>query len=218
MKRIVSIALVLAALILVAAACAPAGSAAPPAYDILYYFDDFYSTDPYVRSALDAAGHTVTQTSDASVFDAELGSGAYDLAIVLNQNDDLAIDTVALDAYVADGGRVIATDWTMTDSFAAIFDTSFTGTTNRNTVDLSDALARGITDPVTLQNPGWGTYSMGLAPLAGGATACVFGNGDSCVVLGNSGRTAFVGFLADTLPADAGPPFWTNLVAEVGAN
>jgi len=52
---------------------------------------------------------------------------------------------------------------------------------------------------------------MGLAPGEEGESLCTFDGGDSCVVVGNDGRSALLGMLADALPEDRGEAFWRNL-------
>lgn len=223
MKRKVPFVLSIAGLILVLAACV---QSAPPAvtFDVLYFFDAYadataettYST-AFV-DGIESEGHAVTTATDGADFDTKLASGNYDVAVYFNQSTvDFAIDEAAFQVFVDDGGRAILTDWSQTAAVATTFDASYTGNTNETSADLAAALSTGITDPMTLTNPSgtWGTFSMGLTAEAGGTSACTFGNGNSCLVFGNDGRTALLGFLADTLPEADAADFWANVIAEM---
>ena len=197
--------------------------AAPPSdvdFDVLYYYDLYldssYSTS--LVNGVEADGHVVTETTSAATFDTELASGAYDVAIVLVQDGAVAIDTTAFETFIADGGRAVFVDWTRTASIATVFDASYTGVTGESSADLSGSMTTGITDPMTLTNPGWGTFSFGLTAETGGTSSCTFGNGDSCLVFGNEDRTAILGFLADTLPQADAEQFWINLMAVIEAS
>jgi hypothetical protein len=164
------------------------------------YFDDFSHGDR-MAAALSALSGTVTTTtaSSPSDFTTKLASGGYDLAIFFEQDfsgTDYNAAFAALATYIAGGGRAIADDWTRNNTHSAVFDTTFTGGRNQTSFSVTDpGLASGITNPVMLFNPGWGTFAT---DLGGGISAAVFPNSTSAIVSGNGGRSLFNGFLNDT--------------------
>lgn len=188
------------------------------AANVLFFVDYMVGVD-YVTPALAAGGHTVTTAIDWSDFNAKLASGSWDLAIALNQDYTLYADLTTLSNYIAGGGRVIFTDWKRTPSFAALFNAAYTAAYNMTPTTLTDpALLVGIANPVALSNPGWGLWSMGMTPLAGGTSLGTFPNGDSSIVTSNANRTVILGFLSDTLPEADGQQFWENLINFVLGN
>jgi len=183
---------------------------------VLLYYDSIASADDNVTPALDANGFAVTFTTVAATFDTEVAGGDYDLVIAMVQNVSIAIDLPTLTTFVDAGGRAIGADWNATAGFADVFDASFSGATNLTTADLEvPALAEGITDPITLESSTWTTYSTGLTAGVGGSSECAFENDDSCLVSGNEGRTAILGFLMDTIPGADDQTFWENLTLYV---
>lgn len=183
---------------------------------VLLYYDSISSADDNVTPALDANGFAVTFTTTAATFDTEVAGGGYDLVIAIAQSNGIAIDLPTLATFVDDGGRAIGADWSQTAGFADVFDASFSGATNLTTADLdAPALAEGITDPIALTSSAWFTYSTGLTAGVGGSSACTFENDDSCLVSGNEGRTAMLGFLMDTIPGADDQTFWENLTLYV---
>jgi hypothetical protein len=197
------------------------------AQNILYFADYNIGTDRMAQ-ALSALPYTVTTASSPTDFASRLGAGGFDLAVFLQQNSSgSAYDAAfaALDTFVSNGGRAIADDWTRNPAHIDGFGASFTGTTNYTQLTVTDpTLAAGVTNPVTLNNPGWGVFSYGLSPTTG-SSAAQFGPGPigpmsiagpSAIVIGNEGRTIFNGFLADTfeglVPVDinVGTQLFTN--------
>ncbi len=97
---------------------------------------------------------------------------------------------------MAAGGRSIYTDWSRDSNYAPLFGAQWTGGINQNTMTVLDpALAAGITNPISLINPGWGVYSMDVNGDSIGAT---FGDGNGAIAFGISGRSITNGFLTDT--------------------
>lgn len=180
-------------------------------------FVDSYAGSNYVTPALSALGYGITVASSQGDFDTQLAVGSFDLAVNMIQSNYYSGDIIVLHEYIAQGGRVVAADWTQNASLATALDASFTKNVNQTVADFAAPLDRGITDPLTLGNPGWGTFSTGLSPDAGGVSYCEFGNADSCLVLGNSGRTALLGFLSDAPPASEGQQLFENIFSLVGA-
>lgn len=181
------------------------------AANVLYYVD--LNHFDYVTPALAAGGHTVTTATSWADFNTKLASGAYQLAIGLNQNTALGADLTIMTNFVNGGGRIIFTDWTLTASFATLLKGSYAGGSNQNSLNFTaPALAAGIVNPQPLTNPGWGLYSFGEAPTGSGTSLCTFPDTSSCLVSANSGRTLLLGFLADTPSAADGVRLWQNLI------
>jgi len=176
------------------------------------YFEN--SPSAYIPAALEANGFEVNDVTAPDLISVtnELTAGGYDLAVVLFPNDSSEPAFVtALEGFVTDGGHVVFAEYSPTADIATLFDASYSGTSNLTTADLDPPLDAGITDPVTLDGAGYGTYSNGLTVEDGGTSLCTFENDDSCFVLGNDGRTALLGFLGDTIPEADGQTFWENL-------
>lgn len=179
---------------------------------VLFYADGFSSGGDNVTPALDANGFEVTSTTASATFDTEVGAGDYDLVIALVQNVAPAIDIPALSTFVDGGGRAIGADYNQTASFATVFDATFTGATNPTTATLSSsALSEGLTNPIVLDDSDWGIYATGLATDGSSVSLCAFENTDSCVVSGNEGRTALLGFLTGSVPEVDEQTLWENL-------
>ncbi|MBL8587791.1 MAG: PEPxxWA-CTERM sorting domain-containing protein [Methylobacteriaceae bacterium] len=98
-------------------------------------------------------------------------------------------------AGVSGGGRLIYTDWRQAGLDGAVF----TGGVNETSLTLGLLFGAGIVSPLAVTNPGWGTFSMGLAAGPGAIVAATFGNGQGAIVVGSSGRTIVNGFLSDTV-------------------
>lgn len=167
------------------------------ATSVLYRNDYNVGTD-IMDEALTATGDAVTQTSG--------NLGAFTLSnynIVVYANQDLSIpfgDLAALNTYIAGGGKVIFDDWTQSDGFNG--GELFTGNNNLNVITLTSLFSSGIGAPLDVVNPGWGIFSTGMTALAGAVSAGTFENGDSAIVVGNSGRTIVNGFLTDTVDSE----------------
>ena len=182
---------------------------------VLFFADSFSLGGDNVNPALEANGFAVTFTDSAGTFDTEV-AGDYDLAIALTQDVGLAIDLPTLTSFVDAGGRAIGADWNRTAGFATIFDATYTGATNPATADLSvAALSQGIVNPIVLDDTDWGIYATGLATDGASVSLCTFDIGESCLVLGNDGRTALLGFMTGTVPEDDEQTFWENLTLYV---
>ncbi len=177
---------------------------AAEAQDILYCRDSIAGTDAMEGALADyvAAHPTATVTThleDGSLAgcEASIGSTSYDLVIVAVQGSG-PYPTPSFDAYVTGGGRAIFTDWTREASHSALFDASYTGEINATTLTVLAPHDAGVTpNPVTLANPGWGTFSMTLAPDVGATSIASLGTG-SGAVLSASGNTIINGMLFDT--------------------
>jgi hypothetical protein len=177
---------------------------------ILYHADTFLGTD-YLGQAM--RPYNVTYAHSWSDFNEKLDSGAFDLAIALVQNWYEYPDADIMANHVHRGGRVIYTDWTRDFRFHELFEFEFTGRSNSTAMTLQPPLDDGLSNPVYLINPGWRFYSMGLRPAGNGTSLCTFQeSGDSCLVVGNEGRTVVLGFLADVPFASGGEQLFSNIM------
>ncbi len=177
---------------MLAGAALIAVSASAGAASLLYRNDYNLGTD-YLGNAISASSYSVTTTSsDLSAFTLS----SFDVVVYANQNTSVpGGDLARLNLYVSGGGRVIFNDWTGN----AFGGASVTGNSNLGTLTVGAQFNAGIAGPLAVINPGWGTFSLGLA---GGTTAGTFENGDSAIVIGNSGRTIYNGFLSDTVASE----------------
>jgi hypothetical protein len=213
-RRILVRALVLLASLAVLAGCGTVPE--PGAPRVLYFVDGFAELrDPFVLDALWANGYLVRKVEDAEAFQEGLRLGGIDLAILLVQEDRPDLDLAAIDAFVDRGGRAIVADWRQDDGLAAPFEARYGGDTNLVSADLEDpVLGADLPSTLRLVNPGWNVFSMSLEAAGRGVSLCTFAqSGDSCLVLGNRGRTAILGFVADALPLEQGETFFRNLTA-----
>jgi hypothetical protein len=136
------------------------------AANVLYYADYFIGTN-YVVPALTAGGHTITTASDWSDFDTRLAGGSFDLAVAIIQNNAAGPSVTPLTNFLDAGGRAVLIDWRRNASLGALFGATYTGTNNQSQMTIRSAtISGGITSPVTLLNPGWGIFSMGMRPTA----------------------------------------------------
>lgn len=158
------------------------------------YRNDFSLATDRMAQALASLGLTVTNaTGDLSSFTL----GNYDLVVYAAQNMPApGSDIAALNSFIAGNGRVIFSTWT---GSPPTMGASYNGTSNNASLTVGGPFGTGITSPVTLTNPGWGIFSLGMA-AAGGTVAGTFGDGSAAIVIGNGGRTVINGFLTDTLP------------------
>lgn len=186
-----------------AAATASLLAGAANAATVLYRNDFNLATDQ-MAAALSALGYTVT-TTNGNLSSFTLSN--YDIVVYANQNSGVpGGDITALNSYIAGNGRVLFQTW---DGTAPSLGASFTGNNNQTSVTVGTLFGTGITNPLTLTNPGWGVFSMGLAATTGTAEG-LFANGNAAIVVGNGGRTIINGFLTDTL---AGSQLYQNQLA-----
>jgi hypothetical protein len=183
------------------------------ASNILYFNDDNVGTDRMAEALADLSGtYGITTVTTSSDFATQIATGNYNLGIFMVQNwgsSTFADGINALGTFVATGGRSIYTDWSMDNNYAALFGAQWTGVYNQDTITVSDpALAAGITNPISLYNPGWGVFSM---DVGGASIAATFGNGEGAIAFDMSGRSITNGFLTDTFNDGAqGVQLYTN--------
>jgi MYXO-CTERM domain-containing protein len=177
---------------------------APRAFaaDVLYCNDRNLTTDR-MRAALTSLGGTITLTSTTSITtcESQVALGGWELVILAIQNSSYSTPT--FNAYVTAGGYAILQDWTRDSTRGSLFNVTYSGSNLSSVTITSATLASGLaSNPFSLTNPGWGTYSMPMVGT-GGATQMGTFSANSSVVLGSSGRTIVNGFLTDTGPTSA---------------
>ncbi len=157
------------------------------------YRNDFNIGTDQMDAALTALGFTVTATNGSL---ASFTLSDFDIVVYAAQDSSAgASDIAALDSYILSNGRVLFQTWT---SGNPSLGADQTGTENESSLTVGALFDTGLTNPLTLTNPGWGVYSLGLSATSG-AVAGTFGNGQAGIIVGNSGRTIWNGFLTDTL-------------------
>lgn len=177
------------------------------------YFSDYSLQTNALDTAIDNLSLARTNAVDEADFVTQLGAGGWDVVVLLVQNNPQVAAQTALEGWVIGGGKSIYADWTLNASTALVFNAAFTSNVNNSSITHGGSMYfAGASDPMTLSNPGWGIYSLGLSALAGGTGVGMFENGDAASVVGNSGRTIMNGWLNDTY--DGGSMADHVLVAE----
>src|SRR3989304_9582047 len=104
--------------------------------------------------------------SSASDFNTKVGTGSYDLAILFIQNYSSNGNPALypdFHTYVAGGGKSLLADWTRNATLGSWFGVTYTGSLNEDDVVLDAPwLQTGIGTTMSLSNPGWGIFSMGM--------------------------------------------------------
>lgn len=168
---------------------------------VLYWVDGLIGTDQMSTALTNTGCIVTTATSDAD-FQTLISTPAnYDMAIYFCQNNaSVNASAAALANFVNLGKKGMYADWSVDATNGALVGVSYTGTTNESTVTVTDpALAAGITtNPFTITNTGWGVYSYGLVPLAGGSVAGTFSpSGQAAIVKSMSDNMLVFGYLND---------------------
>jgi hypothetical protein len=190
---------------------------------IVYYNDYSIGTDSMGQALVSLNGtHTTTNATSISDFTTKIATGDYDLGIFFLQNGsgvEVSNAFAALATHISQGGLAIATDWTRNATHSSAFQTGFIGGVNQTSFTVLDpALGTGLTNPVTLTNRGWATFSTDLS-ASGGTVAARFANSTGAVVVGNGGRTIWNGFLSDTfINVSDGVQLYTNEINSVFAS
>jgi len=179
--------------------------------NVLYYNDFEIATDNMAQAlaGLGAGYNVTTATSDAQ-FQSLITTNPYGLVIYdVQGNPPVAASVLDLANYVSGGGHAIGADWDVGggNTMPSVFGASFAGPENQTSVTVTSALlSGGITNPISLSNPGWGIFSY---DLSGGTSGGTFGDGSEAIVFGNGGNTIFNGFLGDTA-GGPGVQLYTN--------
>jgi len=170
-----------------------------PTRKILYWNDYVLGTDYMKQALVNIANTYSTSTTIAtglSDFESKVAAGGWDLVILMIQNSTYS--TPNFNSYVSGGGRAIYADWSKDSTRGTLFGVTYTGHDNQNVVKITDShLLGGVANPMSLTNPGWGTFSMGATETSGTVSA-TFPNGDAAIVVGGERKTIINGFLTDT--------------------
>jgi len=182
------------------------------ALNVLFFQDSTLGPVPSApEQALINRGDTVTTETIFANFETQVAVGGWDLIVFNHQGGGgFPVALPNFQAYINAGGSAIASEWQRDAAFGAMFGVTYTGLFNETGVTVTDTgLAAGIaTNPFTLINPGWGTYSYGMTadtvtdPTA--VSAATFApSGNDAIVIANGGKTIMMGFLNDTSPVAA---------------
>lgn len=162
-------------------------------------FEDLNVGTSVTPGALTSLGLSWTDAADEDDFTAQLSGGGWDLVILGEQNSGFyggAMQT-ALTAYIAGGGKVLATSWQespLAQDMGAGVVVDFNG--NPIITD-AHAIFAGTGATIALSNPGWGIFSQSYSAAAG--SQCLGSLGAGCAaILGHSEHTLLLGPLFDT--------------------
>jgi hypothetical protein len=183
------------------------------------YFLDFTPDTDHIRAGLEALAAEdiieLTVASSRADLMARLANNP-DVVVHFNQEDEHFNGAwTPLVDWVAAGNRLILADWQRNVTMLAALEAApANGENGGGLVFSDDRLSEGVQQPMPLSSDSWGTFALPLAPTGDGVSVCAFdnGNGSSCMVLGNEGRTAAVGFLADVMSASDGGNLIRNLL------
>jgi hypothetical protein len=201
------------------------GSAAPAdpleGARILYFTDFVLGTDHILGGlqALAAEGLLeLTVATSRSDLMARLADNP-DAVIHFNQNTSLTNGAwTQLVDWVVAGNRLILADYQKNATILAALEATGVSTGNGGGLVFSDErLSDGVAQPMQLSPGRWINYALPLAPSGDAESVCAFGDGagSSCMVLGNGGRTAAVGFLADVVQQSDAHALIRNLLRVV---
>lgn len=183
------------------------------ATDALVYIDFAFQND-FVVAGLTNLGFSVTVAISWADFDIKLSSGSYGLAVAFDQGYGGLPTYSIVQNFINSGGCMIFADWTCNNTFAGLFEASFTFANNQPQFTLTDTeLASGVTNPVILTNPGYNiVYSSGLTAIGCGQSLGTFPNGDAAIVRGNNAHTIILGYLSDTPPFAERQQLFENVI------
>ena len=177
---------------------------------IIYYVDKDQGSNPFPQ-AMNELGLAYDTATDASDFNTKVGSGDYDLAVLLLQlNFHGSSEYSNLQTFINGGGKAILTDFDMDTTIGSWFGVTYTGVTNTEPVTLTAPFltAGGVGSSMGLIDPGWITWSMGMA-LSGATSGATFPNGN--VAVAYTDTTIVNGMLKDTFEdEDQGLQFAKN--------
>jgi hypothetical protein len=208
---------------------------------VLVYADDpvHPSSETFVDQALQALGlnYTAYYDGDFSGFVSALeNDGPWDLVILANENDFVDSTTLdALEAYVAEGGRLIAHSWVVSDGHALWTAMGVDSSSVVDDVNPPDPvywwqelhpIFEGVPEFTVLDGNMFNTYGQAAEPLEGAEALAGYTEaaetGKAALIMANEGRTIFRGFLDAQNSADQdsddvpdGAELWKNLVKYV---
>lgn len=168
---------------------------------VLYYTDGATIGTDQMITAMTNTGCIVTSATSDVDFQTQIATPTnFDLAICFFQNNTSVNATVtALANYVNLGNKGMYADWSLNATNGALVGVNFTGSINETVVTITDpTLSAGLTtNPFTIANTGWGTFSYGLLPLAGSTVAGTFASGQAALIKSMSDNMLVFGYLSD---------------------
>jgi hypothetical protein len=187
---------------------------------VLYYVDHVPDGETdQIRAGLEAlAAEDIIQLTVASSRPDLMAGLANNPDVVVHFNQDEEHSNGAwtqLVDWVAAGNRLVLADWQNNATMLAALEAApANGGNGGGLVFSDDRLTEGVQQPMLLSSDSWFFYTLPLVPTGDGVSVCAFenGNGSPCMVLGNEGRTAAVGFLADVMSASDGRNLIRNLL------
>ncbi|TVQ92092.1 MAG: hypothetical protein EA397_07905 [Deltaproteobacteria bacterium] len=189
--------------------------------NVLYFTDDFYGTDTVreglVQLASDGVIDLTVAGSRAAVRDA-IDFDPPDILVYFNQMNELPfVDSIYLEYWALYGEGFVFADWRTDPWVFDAMESRYASRINQTSATFTDPrIAVGVSNPITFSNPSiYAVFTMDLQPVRGGVSACNFGAGNSCLVFGNGGRTANVGFLNDTISVSNGRNLTRNIMQVV---
>lgn len=188
---------------------------------ILYFVDDLIGTD-VVKVALDQAvseqGATLVLAGFGDFLD-RMDEGPF--LIVYTILDDGSLEAGHRDAlleWVEQGERLMFTHWNIEnldaiDVWAGLGAEPDGSRNHEGELTVTDARLRvGLASgTVGLVSDLWPTSNIGLDVLGGGTALAEYEDGTAAIVGSNSGRTAVVGFLNDTIDEADGARLYLNV-------
>jgi hypothetical protein len=201
------------------------GGTAPPANPlegakVLYYTDLVAETDHILGGLQALAAENIIELTVAALR-SDLVAGLDDdpdVVVHFNQNTHLSDAAWApLVDWVEAGNRLVLADWERNATMLAALETVAVSGGDGGGLVFDERLTEGVQQPMSLWSDSWGIYTLPLAPTGAGVSVCAFdnGNGSSCMVLGNGGRTAAIGFLADVVQQNDAHALIRNLLRVV---
>jgi len=176
-------------------------------------FVDYSIQNDFVVASLNNYGYNVIVASSWADFNTKLSSGAFGLAVAFVQNYMSHPSAGAVQNFINSGGQMIFCDWTRDATLAGLFEASYTLPINQAPINLIDpTYGHLLSDPLALDNPGWSTWSMGMAATGGGKVLATFPNGDAAAIKGNGGQTVILGYLSDTPSLAERQQLFTNIL------
>jgi hypothetical protein len=175
------------------------------------YWDDGDIASSVLSGGIALAGETAVLATSQADFNTQLAAGGWDAVIFGEQfNHVYSGSAAALTAWLAGGGKLIGDTW-LDGGLDTLLDGSENSQNGSTITTTADPIFAGIGATISLSNPGYGVFSQGYNPLAGGTGIGTLSSGGSAVVLGNGGDSYLNGPLNDTYtPLAAGQQLIAN--------
>ena len=163
-----------------------------PARRILYWNDSASGTD-YMGEALANVSKTypvsVTTAADETDFKRKVKSGGWNLVVLMTQGNGHSMTAFQLLCLRRREGHP-RRQFEEFQNRRTVWGDLYWGSKSDNPHDDGRLLSAGVTNPMSLTNPGWG-----MEMNERGIVAATFPDGDAAIVIGNKGKTIVNGFL-----------------------